>query len=127
MFSPALHFNSLAAHVLEVALSHVFDIIVTLHWIPSHIEQTIGGWRPIHGNRKADKLAEQARIRSRPEYSERQVAKRRAKTSELISRFLRDMETIFKTTPDKNFVDGPSVDDFVIDASQEYSSASSDT
>ena len=101
--------------------------IVTLHWIPSHIEHTIGGWRPIYGNRKADKLAEVARDRSRDEHSERQVATRREKVSKLISCFLRDMETVFKTANDRKQVDGPSADDFVIDASQEISSASSDT
>ena len=100
---------------------------MTLHWIPSHIEHTIGGWRPIYGNRKADKLAEKARDRSKDEHSERQVARRRAKVSKLISCFLRDMETVFKTANDRQKVDGPSADDFVIDASQEFSSASSDT
>ena len=73
-----------------------FDIVVTLHWIPSHIEHTIGGWRPIFGNRRADKLAEQARNSSRREHSERQVAKRRERTIGLVARFFRVMETTSK-------------------------------
>ena len=104
-----------------------FELLVTLHWIPSHIEQTIGGWRPIYGNRKADKLAEQARDRSGEEHTERQVSVRRAKVSETIYRFLKDIEFVFKTAQDEKEKDGPSADDFVIDASQELSSASSDT
>ena len=104
-----------------------FDATVTLHWIPSHIEHTIGGWRPIYGNRKADRLAEEARDKSKDEHSYRQVARRRAKVSELISRFLHDMEKVFKTAHDIESLDGPSADDFVIDASQEIPSASSDT
>ena len=70
-----------------------FDIVVTLHWIPSHIEHTIGGWRPIFGNRRADKLAEQARNSSRREHSERQVARRRERITELVSLLVRDIET----------------------------------
>ena len=37
---------------------------VTVHWIPSHIENTSWGRLPIHGNCRADKLAESARKRS---------------------------------------------------------------
>ena len=104
-----------------------FEVLVTIHWIPSHIEQTIGGWRPIFGNRKADKLAEQARDRSKEEHTERQVSVRRARVGEIIYRFLKDIEIVFKTSQDRKEKDGPSVDDFVTDASQEFSSASSDT
>ena len=35
---------------------------VSIHEVPSHIEWTAYGWRPIHGNHLADKLAEAARI-----------------------------------------------------------------
>ena len=104
-----------------------FEVLVTIHWIPSHIEQTIGGWRPIFGNRKADKLAEQARDRSKEEHTERQVSVRRARVGEIIYRFLKDIEIVYKTSQDRKEKDGPSVDDFVTDASQEFSSASSDT
>ena len=90
-------------------------------------EQTIGGLRPIYGNRKADRLAEEARDKSKDEHSYRQIARRRARVSELIFRFLHDMEHVFKTAQDIESLDGPSADDFVIDASQEITSASSDT
>ena len=79
------------------------------------------------GNRKADRLAEEARDKSKDEHSYRQIARRRARVSELISRFLHDMEDVFKTAQDIESLDGPSADDFVIDASQEIPSASSDT
>ena len=98
-----------------------------LHWIPSHIEHTIGGWRPIYGNRMADKLAEKARDRSKEGHFEHQLAKRRAKVSKVISCFLRDINTVFKATMDKKHVDGPSADDLSFDASRKSSSASSDT
>ena len=99
---------------------------VTLHWIPSHIEQTTWGWRPIHGNREADKLAETTRDRSKPEHSERQVARIRAKVSELVTHFLQVVEKAFQTPQDPKNLDGPSSDDFDSDASQENSSASCD-
>ena len=73
---------------------------VTLHWIPLHIEHTVAGWRPIHGNRKADKLVEQARDSSRLEHTQRQTAISRTRTSVLIVRFLQNMERIFKTSQD---------------------------
>ena len=34
---------------------------VSIPWVPTHIEWTACGWRPIHGNRLANKLAEVAK------------------------------------------------------------------
>ena len=33
-----------------------------IHWIPSHIEHTSSGIKPIHGNIEADRLAKEAQI-----------------------------------------------------------------
>ena len=63
--------------VLGGRLRFDFEATVTLHWIPSHIEHTIGGWRPIYGNRKADRLAEEARDESKDDHSYRQIARPR--------------------------------------------------
>ena len=99
---------------------------VTIHWIPSHIEQTILGRRPIHGNCKADKLAEEARKRSSSCSTYRQISCQRKKLQTAISRSLTEIEKLFK--PQEENSDGPSpCDDFDNDASKENASTSFDT
>ena len=99
---------------------------VSIHWIPSHIEMTAFGWRPIQGNRDADKLAEAGRKQSTSEHSIRQVEIIRSKARKSISGFLKTMEEMFRPPKEPNPLNGPSSDDFDSDASREISSASCD-
>ena len=100
---------------------------VSIHWVPSHIEQTAYGRRPIHGNCYADKLAEVARNQCTAKSTDRQTSFKRRKLQSTISRSLANIEDVFKTTQDSNPDNGPSPDDFDFDASQESPSDSSDT
>ncbi|GMU74483.1 MAG: hypothetical protein AMXMBFR44_6790, partial [Candidatus Campbellbacteria bacterium] len=100
---------------------------VSIHWVPSHIEWTAYGWRPIHGNRLADKLAEAARIRCTADSTGHQTSVKRCKLQSAISRSLANIEHVFKQTKDSKPNNGPSHDDFDLDASQESPSDSSDT
>ena len=110
---------------LGAKLRHDHASPVTIHWIPSHIEDTTWGWLPIKGNCRADKLAEDARKRSNSASTHRQVSHRRKKLQAAISRWLAKVEQLYKLEEENS--DGPSTDDFDFDASQENSSSSSDT
>ena len=92
---------------------------MTLHWVPSHIEHTVQGFLPIQGNYKADKLAEAARRRSKPESSKLQIVRIREAMQKTISVCLQDLEKIFRPEKEESNSDGPSTDDFACDASQE--------
>ena len=55
---------------------------VSIHWVPSHIEKTVYGRRPIEGNIRADELAEEARemsdnddVKNQTEYVRFQIQK----------------------------------------------------
>ena len=100
---------------------------VSIHWVPSHIEQTAYGRLPIHGNCYADKLAEVARNLCTAESTDRQTSLKRCKLQNAISRSLANIEDVFKPTEESNSNNGPSPDDFDFDASQESPSDSSDT
>ena len=53
----------LLIELIPVATQFHYDhnMPVSIHWVPSHIEQTVYGRIPIEGNIRADKLAEVAR------------------------------------------------------------------
>ena len=99
---------------------------VTLHWVPSHIEKTIQGYLPIEGNCKADKLAQAARKRCRPESSKQQTIRIQAALQNAISDCLQALQKIFRPEKEEHNSDGPPTDDFAFDASQEPPNASSD-
>ena len=111
---------------LGVKLQFDLHASVMLHWVPSHIEKTIQGYLPIEGNCKADKLAEAARKRCKPESSKQQTIRIRAALQNAISDCLQALEKIFRPEKEDKNSDGPSTDDFACDASQELPSASSD-
>ena len=110
---------------LGAKLRYDHALPVTIHWIPSHIELTAWGRLPIHGNCRADKLAEIARERSSSASTHRQTSNRRARLQVAISRSLAKLEKLYKTQEENP--DGPSSDDFDSDAFQENSSSSFDT
>ena len=99
---------------------------VSIHWIPSHIEQTMHGRLPIKGNVLADKLAEDARNRSNSDHTQRQLSEKRTRLQRAISSSLAAMEKLYKSKQEEKS-NGPSSDDFDPDAPQENSSGSSDT
>ena len=112
---------------LAAKLRYDYSAPVSLHWLPSHIEQTSRGWLPIQGNREADRLAEEARKRCTAESTSRQTSIKRCKLQSSISSSLANIEAVFNTTEEPKPQNGPSPDDFDLDASQELSSVSCDT
>ena len=105
-----------------------FDMPVSIHWIPSHIEKTIYGNRPIKGNHLADQLAEDARAMSDELDAHNQTSFVRMKIQESVTCLLRGIETLLSPNDDDTLnPDGPSPqgDDFDdhVDASQELQSS----
>ena len=101
---------------------------VTVHWVPSHTENTTYGHLPIVGNQKADRLAEAARKRSKSEDSKNQTEKVRHEQVSAISQWLKAMEKLLKKEKDPQPPDGPSLrDDTTCSACQEFPNDSSDT
>ena len=116
---------------LASKLRYDLDMPVYIHWIPSHIEKTIYGIRPIIGNQKADKHAEDARNMSTDEDTCNQTSVIRAHIFKKVTTLLRRIDHLLHpdNVPPTPFLDGPSHDDFdvQIDASQEFSQNSCDT
>jgi len=86
------------------------DFKFTIHWIPSHTENTEYGKIPIEGNLRADKLAEIARLHEE-DISTVGIGFIRdilLDTSELL---ISKIQNILNSTPPISF-DGPSSDDF---------------
>ena len=96
---------------------------VTLHWIPSHIEKTIYGERPIVGNVQADEQATLARNMSEDEDVSNQIYTIRTKIQHIVTRLLRQIEQLLEPENEAPLPpDGPSSDDIDSDvnASQEF-------
>ena len=109
-------------------LQYDFNMPVSIHWIPSHIEKTIFGIRYIEGNREADELASSACRMSDDNDVLNQTANVFTKMQSCITRLLKEIEE--KLAPDEEAMptlDGPSSqgDDFdaQVDASQELTSS----
>jgi ribonuclease HI len=127
--TPSRHHFYLVESIKALAAKLRYDTAapVSIHWVPSHIEQTVYGKRPIHGNCHADKLAEVARKQCTAKSTDRQTSFQRRKLQSAISHSLATIENVFKRTKDSNSQNGPSPDDFDFDASQEFPSDSFDT
>ena len=96
---------------------------VTLHWIPSHIDKTIYGERPIVGNVQADEQATLARNMSEDEDVSNQIYTIRTKIQHIVTRLLRQIEQLLEPETEAPLPpDGPSSDDIDSDvnASQEF-------
>ena len=84
----------------------------TIHWIPSHIENTDLGTLPIHGNVKADKLATSARkLHVDPEISAVDICEIRKDLLQACAILVSKINTLLTSKPALSF-DGPSSDDF---------------
>ena len=113
---------------LAAQLHTDYNMPVSIHWIPSHIENTVYGRRPIDGNVLADKLAEEARKMSNNDDAKKQTTYVRCEIQKCVSDLLKGIEHLLSPheKPSRN-PDGPSLHrndfDAQVDASQELSSS----
>jgi len=82
----------------------------TIHWIPSHIESTAIGKRPIHGNVEADYLANEGQQRASQRDTLKNICFIRDKILNLSASLVSEIHTLL--VPDSPPCDGPSSDDF---------------
>ena len=97
-------------------LANERGIHVHVHWVPSHIEKTLGKGRSIKGNKKADEQAETARNASKDIHTPLQTTKQRERLLKAIGDTLQAINGLLpaeKPQPQN----GPSPDDFCKDAS----------
>ena len=86
----------------------------TIHWIPSHIENTEFGTLPIKGNAVADTLASKARkVHVDPEESAVDICVIRKELLHACANLVANINTLLTSKPALPF-DGPSSDDFRI-------------
>jgi len=83
----------------------------TIHWIPSHIESTALGKRPIHGNVEADHLADEGRQRASERDTLNNICFIRDKILNLSASLVSDINNLLVLDSPPP-CDGPSSDDF---------------
>ena len=113
---------------LATQLRYDYNMPVSIHWVPSHIENTVHGRRPIEGNVRADELAEEARIMSTETDAKNQTSYVRSQIQKGVTSLLLGIERLLSPNDEDNSnPDGPSLhrDDFDVhvDASQELLSS----
>ena len=102
---------------------------VRLHWVPSHIDRTLERNRKnfsIKGNKHADQLAETARNNSSDEHTWKQTNEKRKNLLTAVGNALLKIKKMLKSGKKNQAENGPSDDDFNLEAFQDLPNESCD-
>ena len=113
IYIPKKHF-SLIEDIKNIASFLNDDYSITIHWIPSHIENTSFGKKPIIGNDRADTLADLAQERSTYQHNNLNINLIRKQIMAESARLISSIDDLLKLSHRRVPTGGPSIflDDF---------------
>ena len=113
IYIPKKHF-SLIEDIKNIASFLNDDYSITIHWIPSHIEKTSFGEKPIIGNDRADTLADLAQERSTYQHNNLNINLIRKQIMAESARLISSIDDLLKLNHRRVPTGGPSIflDDF---------------